>query len=187
MERGPMALFGAIVAVGLGPAMWLGAQFGGAIDLPDSPPAVTSERGPQTTQDKGGEAGSAPDNSVIVETTPRSEIQPLPNSPKRPKPHKTTKPAGGASPSPSSSSPAPGDGNGGGQSTPPSDGDQSTPPGGTGQGDGLPPSPPAGQTGGGTGSGGTGSGGTGSGGSGAAGGSGGGGSGGTSDGQPITG
>ena len=28
MERGPMALFGAIIAVGLGPALWLGAQFG---------------------------------------------------------------------------------------------------------------------------------------------------------------
>jgi hypothetical protein len=41
MERGPMALFGAIIAVGLGPAMWLGAQFGG-VDVTPTQPTTTS-------------------------------------------------------------------------------------------------------------------------------------------------
>jgi hypothetical protein len=76
MERGPMALFGAIVAVGLGPAMWLGAQFGAMGATPARPPAVSSEQqanGTAPTQQKGGEAGSAPqDPAVVLETKPRA-------------------------------------------------------------------------------------------------------------------
>ena len=39
MERGPMALFAAIIAVGLGPALWLGAQFG---QIPPGPAVPTT-------------------------------------------------------------------------------------------------------------------------------------------------
>ena len=94
MERGPMALFGAIVAVGLGPAMWLGAQFGAMGAAPSRPPAVSSEQQPNQapTQQKGGEAGSAPgDPSVRLDTKSRANYRPLNSTP---------------SPSPSASSPA---------------------------------------------------------------------------------
>lgn len=43
MERGPWALFGAIVAIGVGPALWLGAQFGTVEVDPVRPPVVTEE------------------------------------------------------------------------------------------------------------------------------------------------
>lgn len=84
MERGPMALFGAIVAVGLGPAMWLGAQFGAMGVAPSRPPAVSSELQPNQspTQQKGGEAGSAPeDPSVGLDTRPRANYRPLHSTP----------------------------------------------------------------------------------------------------------
>jgi hypothetical protein len=158
MERGPLALFGAIVAVGLGPAMWLGAQFGSAIDVP-APAAVTSEHGArQQTQDKGGEAGSAPDTSVIIRTTPEANTRPLTPVRRRPGSSGTPEPAGSSSaPASSSASPSPSTS----QSTPESGGGQSTPtdqpPGGSGQGDTQPPTPPAGQNPG-SGSGGTGDG-----------------------------
>jgi len=41
VDRGPVALFGAIVAVGLGPALWLGAQFGTATAVPARPATVS--------------------------------------------------------------------------------------------------------------------------------------------------
>jgi hypothetical protein len=84
MERGPMALFGAIVAVGLGPAMWLGAQFGAMGTVPSRPPAVSSELQPNQspTQQYGGEAGSAPeDPSVVLDTKPRANYRPLHSTP----------------------------------------------------------------------------------------------------------
>lgn len=61
MKRGPMALFGAIIAVGLGPAMWLGAQFGQATG-PTAPPVigVESDRG-----NAPGRAGSAVDEAGL--------------------------------------------------------------------------------------------------------------------------
>ena len=80
MERGPMALFGAIVAVGLGPAMWLGAQFGATSATPSRPPAVSSELQPNQapTEQKGGGAGSAPeDPSLVVKTRPQANDRPL--------------------------------------------------------------------------------------------------------------
>ena len=86
MERGPMALFGAIVAVGLGPAMWLGAQFGAMGTVPSRPPAVSSELQPNSTatQQKGGEAGSAPqDPSVVLHTKPKAHYRPLDPTPSR--------------------------------------------------------------------------------------------------------
>ena len=84
MQRGPMALFGAIVAVGLGPAMWLGAQFGAIGATPSRPPAVSSELQPNAgaSQQKGGEAGSAPeDPSVVLQTRPKANYRPLDSTP----------------------------------------------------------------------------------------------------------
>jgi hypothetical protein len=163
MDRGPLALFGAIIAVGLGPAMWVGAQFGHAIEVPSAPPAVTSERGPQQkTQDKGGSAGSAPDTSVIVRTTPEAVIKPLPDATSKPAASRSAAPASSsARPAPSSASPSASSDD---ESPAPTGNDESAPadqsPGGTDPVD-APPSPPSGSDSGG--------------------------SGGTSDGQPVAG
>ncbi|MEU7906709.1 hypothetical protein [Actinoplanes sp. NPDC049118] len=69
MDRGPMALFGAIVAVGLGPAMWLGAQFGQVTQTPDRPPAVTTVQ--QNSTPRGGTgAGDAPTDTEVIDNEP---------------------------------------------------------------------------------------------------------------------
>lgn len=68
MERGPLALFGAIVALGLGPAMWLGAQFGASDVAPVRPPAITVDQVPAPG---GVGAGAEPEDDIatdIVET-----------------------------------------------------------------------------------------------------------------------
>src|SRR4051812_17835430 len=94
MERGPMALFGAIVAIGLGPAMWLGAQFGQVTLSPDRPPAVTSV---QNVQPRGGSgAGDAPTEAEAIRTEPKADNQP-------PTRTRHTRPATTRSPSPSPS------------------------------------------------------------------------------------
>jgi hypothetical protein len=80
MERGPMALFGALVAIGLGPALWLGAQFGDGAGAETKPPAVTSEV--KADQDQGGVAGAAPeDPPAITDTTQRRTMVPLSGKP----------------------------------------------------------------------------------------------------------
>ena len=76
MERGPMALFGAIVAIGLGPAMWLGVQFGEVTLSPDRPPAVTSVQNDVAPRGGSG-AGDAPTDAEAIDTEPKSETQPL--------------------------------------------------------------------------------------------------------------
>jgi len=142
MERGPLALFGAIIAVGLGPAMWLGAQFGHTTTLqPSKPPAAT-------VQQNSGVGGAAPnDPAEVLRSNPKSNVEPLVTA--TPKPRKpSASPSASASPSPSESS-TPG-------SPPPSE-EQSTPPserptdpgddppsdgGGGGSEGGAPPSPP---------------------------------------------
>lgn len=106
MERGPMALFGAIIAVGLGPALWLGAQFGDVDGTPATPPAVVSE---QNAEKAPGRAGAAPDEEPIVEPTKRTRYVPLSGTPSArpsatakstaPEPSESTEPA--AEPSPS--------------------------------------------------------------------------------------
>jgi hypothetical protein len=157
MERGPMALFGAIIAVGLGPAMWLGAQFGNASDLPAKPPAVTSEHKPQQDRSNGGAAGSAPDDpSVVVDTDPRADIQPLDDDATQPRPAATgagtTHHKPRPDPSASSASPTP---TGADSDDPPTESTDPPPSdGGTGNGGGsgdgggtgntVEPSPPAG-------------------------------------------
>jgi hypothetical protein len=98
MERGPLALFSAIVAVGLGPALWLGVQFGSVGVAPQRPPAV-SEVEPDSQQLLGGRgAGSdtTADDGTVVKTKPRADVRPITSSP-------TPSPSG----SPSPSDPAP--------------------------------------------------------------------------------
>jgi hypothetical protein len=75
MERGPMALFGAIVAIGIGPALWLGAQFGNLDVTPNNPPTVVSEQ----KVDKGG-AGAAAEEPT-VEPTKHTRYVPLSGTP----------------------------------------------------------------------------------------------------------
>jgi hypothetical protein len=140
MDRGPIALFGAIVAVGLGPALWLGAQFGRFDVAPPSPP-VPVGRTHDTTQLMGGTAGG--ENQTGADNTPvataRVHVRPArttrsakPSS----SPTATTPSASPSaddssspSPSPSDSTDPSGNGNGGG--------------GGGGGDDSTPPSPPA--------------------------------------------
>jgi hypothetical protein len=101
MERGPLALFGAIIAVGLGPAMWLGAQFGHANGEPSRPPAVTV----QQQDGVGGVGGAAPDDSTgVIRSDPKSNVEPLITQ--TPKPRKSSAtPSASPSASPSESSP----------------------------------------------------------------------------------
>ncbi|WP_043510894.1 MULTISPECIES: hypothetical protein [unclassified Actinoplanes] len=54
MERGPMALFGAVVGVGLGPALWLGAQLGTHHTPAGRPPVVIHDQLPAAVTDQGG-------------------------------------------------------------------------------------------------------------------------------------
>jgi hypothetical protein len=98
VERGPMALFGAIVAIGLGPAMWLGAQFGQATLSPDRPPAVTTVQQDAVAPRGGSGAGDAPTDAEAIRTEPKANTQPLTRT-KRTQPVVTTSP----SPSPSES------------------------------------------------------------------------------------
>ena len=72
MQRGPTALFGAIVALGLGPAMWLGAQFGGVPITPVQPPAITVD---QVRAPGGVGAGEEPDDTTEVLDTKAAERQ----------------------------------------------------------------------------------------------------------------
>src|SRR3954470_7568223 len=109
MERGPMALFGALIAIGLGPAMWLGAHFGEAAAAATTPTSSISV--PQDAG-QGGVGGAAPGNPAnVVNTDPKSNVEPL--SPTRPKAHRASSspsPTASASPSASASaSPTPGD------------------------------------------------------------------------------
>ncbi|SFF61884.1 hypothetical protein SAMN05421541_11596 [Actinoplanes philippinensis] len=69
MERGPVALFGAILAVGLGPALWLGAQLS-VVDLaPSQRPAPVDEQFPGADMDFGGAgAGEMPDDDEPLST-----------------------------------------------------------------------------------------------------------------------
>jgi hypothetical protein len=79
VDRGPVALFGAIVAVGLGPALWLGAQFGSATVVPDRPATVVDAN--QNTK-APGRAGAAPDDQQQESAPkPRSQYVPLSGTP----------------------------------------------------------------------------------------------------------
>jgi hypothetical protein len=154
MDRGPMALFGAIVAVGLGPALWLGAQFGRFDVAPPGPPVPVDRTHDATTQLMGGTAGGEDetgDDNTPVGVTPRTHLRPAKATPSATPSSSPTDTTPSASPS-VSDSPSPSTGPSD-SSDPPSDGDGS----GNGGDDSTPPSPPA-DDGGGGGSGGTGDG-----------------------------
>ncbi|MEU4694194.1 hypothetical protein [Actinoplanes sp. NPDC023714] len=71
MERGPLTLFGAIVAVGLGPALWLGAQLGTVTVAPNERPSTVGEQYPETDMDFGGVgAGETPDQADWIRVFP---------------------------------------------------------------------------------------------------------------------
>ena len=143
MDRGPLALFGAIVAVGLGPSLWLGVQFGEVEVAPTRPPAVS-------VQDAGGQellggagAGAAPtaDSESLIRTTPKANVRTLGTSSSK------------RSPSPSPSEPEPSASPS--ESADPGDDPGTTPTGPTGTPTSpdetddptLPPAPPPGGTG----------------------------------------
>ncbi len=86
MQRGPMALFGVIIALGLGPALWLGAQFGASGVAPVRPPAITVDQVPAPG---GVGAGAEPEEDIatdIVET----EIEVDADTPQQPVESTTT-------------------------------------------------------------------------------------------------
>ncbi|WP_306215452.1 hypothetical protein [Actinoplanes sp. RD1] len=115
MERGPLALFGALVAVGLGPAMWLGAQFGESTVTPERPPAVTVKQNEVLSPQGGTGAGDdvPADPLPVLGTTTAPDPVPQRARPERSRPAATS-PAPGpstsettAAPTSPSSSPAP--------------------------------------------------------------------------------
>jgi hypothetical protein len=138
MDRGPVALFGAIVAVGLGPAMWLGAQFGHFEVAPARQPVPVDRTHADTTQLMGGSGGGGANepgddnNSSPVRTKPRAHIEPMTTS-------RSASPS--SSPTDIPSTPASDDSSAPSDDPSPSPSD-STDPAGTGD-DSTPPSPPA--------------------------------------------
>src|SRR3954470_1127324 len=73
MDRGPAALFGAIVAVGLGPAMWLGVRLGAVDFAPVRPPVVSEHTaGPEKLVGGAGAGDSPLDGDETVKATPRA-------------------------------------------------------------------------------------------------------------------
>jgi uncharacterized membrane protein YgcG len=83
MDRGPLALFGAVVAVGLGPALWLGAQFGRFDVAPARPPVPVDRTHEDTTQLVGGTAGGEDETgaNTPVGTSPRVHVRPVRTTP----------------------------------------------------------------------------------------------------------
>lgn len=139
MERGPLALFGAIVAVGLGPALWLGAQFGSIQIAPSRPPVVSEQNsGPEQLLGGSG-AGDNPagTENEVIRSTPQADVKQITTAPTgrrqtSPAPERTTdRPR--PSPSTTTTGPAPSQSS----STPATGGDES-------EGPGVPPEPPAG-------------------------------------------
>ncbi len=102
MERGPMALFGANVAIGLGPAMWLGAQLGETTLTPSRPPAMTVQQNTSPEPKGGSGAGDAPaDQTQVIRTEPRAETQTVRTGPKIKTPTSSPTPSPSASDEPS--------------------------------------------------------------------------------------
>jgi hypothetical protein len=112
MERGPVALFGAIVAVGLGPALWLGVQFG-AVEQPpvNHQPAVIQQK-PASTELFGGSGAGQPTSTPEdheVRTTPHRNADPVTRTPSRkptPSPSPSAEPEPSKPSSPTSSEPS---------------------------------------------------------------------------------
>jgi hypothetical protein len=97
-----VALFVSIVAVGLGPALWLGVQFGTVEIAPARQQPVVSEQRPDGQEVIGGSgAGSAAsvDGETVVRTTPRSNTLPITTSPSPSASPSATEPEPSSSPS----------------------------------------------------------------------------------------
>jgi hypothetical protein len=97
-----VALFVSIVAVGLGPALWLGVQFGTVEIAPARQQPVVSEQRPDGQELLGGTgAGSAAnaDGETVVRTTPRSGTRPITSSPSPSASPSATEPEPSGSPS----------------------------------------------------------------------------------------
>ncbi|MCM4080683.1 hypothetical protein [Paractinoplanes hotanensis] len=96
MERGPLALFGAIIAVGLGPALWMGVQLGPSPQPgPARPPAGVNEQGAEKAgQLLGGTGAGAESSDSSLDPAPRGNVIPLTTSPEaKPSPSTSTKPS----------------------------------------------------------------------------------------------
>ncbi|MEU8814681.1 hypothetical protein [Actinoplanes sp. NPDC048796] len=120
MERGPLALFGAIIAVGLGPALWMGVQLGTMPTSPGRAPAVITDQN-RVTNDQlvgGTGAGEATTDNSPVDTEPQVNVLPRNTSPSaEPTPSATTTsptpspkvatPSETSSPTPTTSAPTP--------------------------------------------------------------------------------
>ncbi|MFC7532595.1 hypothetical protein [Actinoplanes sp. GCM10030250] len=155
MERGPLALFGAIIAIGVGPALWLGAQLG-AVDLaPNERPSTVGEQFPDNdtgTVDFGGAGAGEPPaeaDPVTRYTVPpikvgqaRPEADPIADPSADTSPSSSSSPSSSASGSPSASPSA--EPSSSETSTPPTESTKpaddpepshSSPPGGTGAGE----------------------------------------------------
>ncbi|MCU7722913.1 hypothetical protein ODJ79_04230 [Actinoplanes sp. KI2] len=128
MDRGPAALFGAIVAVGLGPAMWLGVRLGAVDTAPVPPPAVGEHTAGPEQLVGGSGAGDSPLGEATNKARPHTTVLRLSTSPSArehtrtaaPKPsHTTTSPTVSASPSGSGGPTSPPTESTGGPTTPP--------------------------------------------------------------------
>jgi hypothetical protein len=103
MERGPLALFGAVVAVGVGPALWLGAQLGAVNLTPGQRPAPVEEQFPGADLDFGGAgAGDLADDEPVVTYSYSPPASPVPKlvATSRPSPARTVPPSPPASSAP---------------------------------------------------------------------------------------
>jgi hypothetical protein len=148
MDRGPAALFGAIVAVGLGPAMWLGVRLGAADVPPPRAPAVVGEHtaGPEQLVGGSGAGDSPLGADPTVRATPRAKVlrlttsaSPTPSSAKSTSPSPTaTSASSSASPSSTEATTEP--------TTPPTETttEPTTPPTESTTDPTLPPDPPTG-------------------------------------------
>lgn len=151
MDRGPVALFGAIVAVGLGPALWLGAQFGRFDVAPPRAPASVDRTHDTETQLMGGAGGGENETGTAdntpIRTKPRAHTEPMTATPSSsptavtpPVTDSPTTPSDDHSATPTESTDPSGGGSGNGTGGGSGSGGGS----GTGGGDGsTPPSPPA--------------------------------------------
>ena len=143
MDRGPAALFGAIVAVGLGPAMWLGVRLGAVDFAPVRPPVVGEHTaGPEQLVGGSGAGDSSVDADETIKATPRATVLRLTTAPSPRAHHGTTSPTptrSAASPTVSASPSGTG-----GPTTPPTEstGGPTTPPTDPTTPTGVPPSPP---------------------------------------------
>ncbi|MDY7084331.1 MAG: hypothetical protein SYR96_04435 [Actinomycetota bacterium] len=101
MDRGPLALFGAIVAVGLGPALWMGVQLGGAGGESPARPPVVREQGATEKSGQnlvGGAGAGEQTGGAITVTETRADVRPLTTSPSaEPSPSASSEPEPSAS------------------------------------------------------------------------------------------